>query len=640
MNIVQRTEIEEWAEGLDVEIKRATGRDGKGECPKDFFESYVAMANTEGGYIFLGIAEIAKGSFEVVGIEDVPKVLKSLWDSLNNPQRVNVNLLTDSMMSVINVQGKQVIRVRIPRAKRTERPIYMGQNPLKGTYRRNYEGDYLCDDEMVRRMLAEQVEESRDARLLEGFGFEDLDLDTLGAYRNQFKATKPNHPWTELDDREFLRSIGGWMRNRQNGEQGLTIAGLLMFGKLPSILEAMPNYVVDYQERPRSVAEARWVDRVTTDGSWSGNLYDFYRRVILKLVADLKVPFRLKGTKRVDDTPVHETLREALVNALIHADYTGHISVLVVKRPDLFGFRNPGLMRLSLEEVKQGGISDCRNRNLQKMFQLVGLGEQAGSGISKIYSNWKALHWRSPEFEERFSPSEQILLFLKMVDLLPDETMRKLDRRFGDRLKGLSSERQLALATVVNEGQVTHTRLMSMTSVHSRDITLALNALVKTGFLESDGMGKGTFYFFPNERPESRISSDGFFSDVNSDHLSVNSDCLESNSDRLSVNSDRLESNSDRLNVNSDHWRSLMTIAEPVSGKRKVSKDVFRGVILALCQEKFLTQRQLSELLVRSPHTLRNGYLSEMILSHQLELKYPDIPNHPQQAYRSLLEKE
>jgi ATP-dependent DNA helicase RecG len=179
-----------------------------------------------------------------------------------------------------------------------------------------------------------------------------------------------------------------------------------------------------------------------------------------------------------------------------------------------------------------------------------------------------------------------------------------------------------------------------MTSVHSRDITLALNALVKTGFLESDGMGKGTFYFFPNERPESRISSDGFFSDVNSDHLSVNSDCLESNSDRLSVNSDRLESNSDRLNVNSDHWRSLMTIAEPVSGKRKVSKDVFRGVILALCQEKFLTQRQLSELLVRSPHTLRNGYLSEMILSHQLELKYPDIPNHPQQAYRSLLEKE
>jgi predicted HTH transcriptional regulator len=81
---------------------------------------------------------------------------------------------------------------------------------------------------------------------------------------------------------------------------------------------------------------------------------------------------------------VHEALREALVNTLIHVDYTGRVSILVVKRPDMFGFRNPGSMRLPLEEVQQGGISDCRNRNLQKMFQLVGLGEQAGSGIPKI----------------------------------------------------------------------------------------------------------------------------------------------------------------------------------------------------------------------------------------------------------------
>jgi ATP-dependent DNA helicase RecG len=365
---LERLDLEELAEGLDVEVKKASGRDGQGECPKAFFDSYVAMANTQGGVIFLGLDEVTKGKFIVSGIVKPSNVLKNLWDGLNNPQRVSANLLTDAMVEVIPIQDKQIIKIRIPRATRTQRPVYLGQNPLKGTYRRNYEGDYLCDEETVRRMLAEQVEDVRDARLLENYGFDDLDLSTLNAYRNRFKATKPDHPWLELDDCEFLRSLGGWAKDRQTGVQGLTLAGLLMFGKLRSILDAVPNYVVDYQERPRPIAESRWVDRLTTDGTWSGNLYDFYRRVIQKLFADLKVPFKLKGTSRVDETPVHEALREALVNTLIHADYTGRVSILVVKRPDMFGFRNPGSMRLPLEDVKQGGISDCRNRNLQKMF--------------------------------------------------------------------------------------------------------------------------------------------------------------------------------------------------------------------------------------------------------------------------------
>ncbi|MEH2078965.1 MAG: hypothetical protein V7K89_02795 [Nostoc sp.] len=85
---------------------------------------------------------------------------------------------------------------------------------------------------------------------------------------------------------------------------------------------------------------------MTTDETWSGNLYDFYRRVIQKLFSELKVPFELKGAKRVDDTPVHEALREALINTIIHAEYTGRIPIQIIKRPDMFVFRNPGIMRL------------------------------------------------------------------------------------------------------------------------------------------------------------------------------------------------------------------------------------------------------------------------------------------------------
>lgn len=122
------------------------------------------------------------------------------------------------------------------------------------------------------------------------------------------------------------------------------------------------------------------------DGAWSGNLYDFFRRVIRKLTEDLKVPFVLQGGERVDDTPAHQALREALVNTLIHADYTGRASVLVVKQPSGLVFRNPGMMRVPVMQALAGGASDCRNRTLHQMFLFINLGELAGSGLPKIRS--------------------------------------------------------------------------------------------------------------------------------------------------------------------------------------------------------------------------------------------------------------
>ena len=77
-----------------------------------------------------------------------------------------------------------------------------------------------------------------------------------------------------------------------------------MFGKLPSIQEALSNYMLDYQERPEAKLKPRWIDRLTLDGSWSGNLF-FTAKVIAKLTSDLKVPFELKGDQKVYESTIH-----------------------------------------------------------------------------------------------------------------------------------------------------------------------------------------------------------------------------------------------------------------------------------------------------------------------------------------------
>ncbi|MDZ4128993.1 MAG: putative DNA binding domain-containing protein, partial [Hydrogenophaga sp.] len=410
------------AEACDLECKAAQGRDGRGELPDDVWKSYSAMANADGGVILLGVQEKPRGTFKAVGLVDAERVRKALWDNLHNRKQISANLLSEADVQPITLEGKTVLRIRVPRAVRQQRPVHLGSNPFGGTYLRRHEGDYPADDEAVRRLLAERVEDSRDERVLKGFDFGDLDMDTVSAYRNRFAAVKPGHVWSDLPLPDFLERIGAWGKDREAGVSGVRLAGLLMFGRAEVICDALPHYMVDYQERTQAKAEKRWIDRLVPDGSWSGNVYDFFRKVYQKLTVDLKVPFQLQAGQRIDDTPVHEALREALVNTLIHADFSGRVSVLVVKRPDMFGFRNPGLMRVPPELAVMGGNSDCRNRRLQKMFQLVGYGDHAGSGLPKIYRNWAGEHWRRPVLYELREP-EQTLMELRMSSLVPGDVL-------------------------------------------------------------------------------------------------------------------------------------------------------------------------------------------------------------------------
>jgi predicted HTH transcriptional regulator len=620
-------QIFELTEGLDFEAKKAAGKDGRGQLPDSFFPTYSAMANTEGGFVLLGLEEDGADSFLVSGIANPQKVISELWSGLNNKEKVSCNILNDSDVRVIEFEGKKLIQIAIPRATRFQMPVFLGKNPLTGTYRRQGEGDFRCDDETVKRMLADQVEDARDTKLLEKFTFADLNLPTLRAYRNAFKSVKPDHPWVDLENDEFLRNIGGWTMNRETKREGLTLAGLLMFGKMRPILEAVPNYVVDYQERPPDAREdddRRWIDRVTTDGSWSGNLYDFYRMVILRLTYGLKIPFKLKGVTRVDDTPVHEAIREALTNTMIHADFTGRVSLYIVKRQDMFGFRNPGLMRVPLHLAIRGGQSDCRNRSLQKMFQLVGLAEQAGSGLPKVYRNWSKQHWRRPELIEMLNP-DQTILRLRMVSLLPEETLAELDKRFGSRFRELPETARLALATVSIEGNVTHARLKEMCTDHPTDLSKTLANLVEEGFLISHGASRGTSYTFQDKISDS--TSDGLISTMAVAPLA--------GSQHLAASSQHLAASSQHLQDLTQQWPSLLEIARPVRDKGKSPRIVVEETIAKLCNSRFLTVRNLAELLDRDQNALLNHYLKKMVDGKILELRFADKLNHPQQAYRT-----
>ena len=172
------------------------------------------------------------------------------------------------------------------------------------------------------------------------------------------------------------------------------------------------------------------------------------------------------------------------------------MSVLVVKRPDMFGFRNPGLMRVPPEQAVVGGNSDCRNRRLQTMFQLVGYGDHAGSGVPKIYSNWAGQHWRRPSLYQITQP-EQTLMELHMTSLLPPAAVAEVEAHFGERFSALPDLERLALVLAAADGVLNHSRLRELSSDHPADITKRLARLARDGMLVPNGIGRGTVYFLP-----------------------------------------------------------------------------------------------------------------------------------------------
>ena len=178
----------------------------------------------------------------------------------------------------------------------------------------NYEGDYQCSQNEVRRMFADaDISQPADSRILKNYSWDDIDIPSLEQYRRLFAMAKPNHPWLALDNLDLMKKLGGYRKNRETGEEGFTLAGLLMFGKYDSIrdVSCVPRFFPDFRNIPMDTTQTRWLDRVCPDGMWEANLFQFYRRVLPKLQEVIPVPFKLEGNQRRDDTPAHEALREA-----------------------------------------------------------------------------------------------------------------------------------------------------------------------------------------------------------------------------------------------------------------------------------------------------------------------------------------
>ncbi len=492
MGRVNIKELLLYGERLTLECKAA-----KNALPNAVWPTYSSFCNTVGGVMLLGIDEDLEEPdrskrFTIKGVRNPAKIIKEFWDTIYS-DKVNVNVLKDDDVYEDDVDGAKVVVIIIPQSGYLNKPVYINGNPFKGTFKRNFEGDYHCPESEIRAMIRDANEDGNDGVVLEHYTIDDIDMASVHGYRNRFQSRHPGHVWNSDDDITFLRNFGCFGIDRNTGKEWLTVAGLMMFGKGLPVRERMSQIRLDYVDQTNLLPGSRYSDRLTYDGRWENNLYNYFSIVVPKITFDIKTPFVLKGVEREDDTPVHKAVREAFTNMIIHSDLMITGVYKVVKQDHCLTFSNPGTLKLPLERIYHGGATKARNPRLQNLFRMIGLGDNLGSGFPTILSAWNDEKWKRPDLQEDFD-LRQVDLKLWMVSLFPPEAIEYMRHLLGDKFDGLSSDEQAVLVTAYLEEEINSPRIQTLLDKNVLEVGRILFHLTNLGYLVSAGRGRGTTY--------------------------------------------------------------------------------------------------------------------------------------------------
>ena len=381
VDILEAFGLRQGCEHIHLECKEAGDK-----LPRSFWETYSSFANTSGGVVILGVKEKREeGTFEVTGVSNPYEMVKNLHDTLSNRSKVNIDILqNDSIEVVEDISGKRVILVYVPEASEKLKPVYLNQNN-QNSYIRKGEADVRASEDELNAMIRNSSVTSIDSKVLKGYSIDDLDKSTLSEFRGKVDAIFPDKGYDGMPFEDFLITTGFYGRSGAGKEYGPTAGCIMLFGKYNAIKEIAPSYFLDYIDY-RGTSE-RWTDRI--------------------------------------DASLKPALREALVNTLVHADYSiprGSVKILVYD--DRYVFQNPGCMLIRPEDFFIGGKSEIRNEILMKCFRLLHLSERQGMGGSEIFKVTSDNKVRAPRIDTNLLTTELTIWKVDVAEY-PDLNIRE-----------------------------------------------------------------------------------------------------------------------------------------------------------------------------------------------------------------------
>lgn len=194
----------------------------------------------------------------------------------------------------------------------------------------------------------------------------------------------------------------------------------------------------------------------------------------------------MEGVVRRDDSLQHKAVREAVTNMIIHADFMVNGLLRIEKYDDRIVLTNPGLLKLSLEQIYHGGESKARNQRMQNMFRMIGYGENLGSGFPLILNAWNEKHWMKPELLEQTELMQVKLTLYVQNNVASGSSNDPINDPINVPIN-LTERQKLILQTFSEEKSLSRERLCEKTGLSDATAKREIAFLKKAGYLERVG---------------------------------------------------------------------------------------------------------------------------------------------------------
>lgn len=385
-NKIQRNQAEEQT----IEVKAAHI-----DCPKKLYDSLSGFSNQDaGGILVFGLDE--KADFQTVGVYDAQDLQKKVTEQCNQMEP-----LVRAVFTIAEYDGKIIVSAEIPAIDLSERPCYYrGSGRSRGAYIRVGDADLPMTDYELYSYEAFRKHQHDDERTVERASRKMLNMSSIQEYLNKQSVDKPG--FSRLDEATALE-MSNIMRNDVPTLAAIMNFGIYPQGYFPQL--CITAIVVPGTEIGEIDADqARFIDNKRIEGTIPVMVEDalgFCRRNMkVKTIVDKETGARKDKT----EYPV-DALREAILNAVIHRDYSIHTEGTPVQIDfftDRVEIHSPGSLygRLSIEDLGKTR-PDLRNPALAVMTESITAAEHRYSGIPTMRRAMKEYGLPAPKFENR-----------------------------------------------------------------------------------------------------------------------------------------------------------------------------------------------------------------------------------------------
>lgn len=373
-----------------LELKSA----GSG-CPKRLYDTLSSFSNQDdGGIIVFGIDE--QNNYAQSGVYDAQDLLKKV-----NEQCLQMEPVVRPLMTVVERDSKNFVAAEIPGMDLVERPCYYkGQGRLKGSFTRIGESDEPMTEYEIYSYEAFRRKYQDDIRSVQRASLSALHKEKLAEYIRKLQTGKPN--LSSLPEQEICEL----MSIVRNGE--VTLSAALLFGLYPQAY--FPQLCITAVVVPgNEIGDVGAIgERFLDNERIEGSIPEMLERALQFVRRNMKTKTIIHSDtgRREDRTDYPMTaVREALINALVHRDYSIHtegMPIQILMFEDRMEIHNPGGIYGRLRTDQLGKMQpDTRNPVLAAALEVLGITENRYSGIPTIRRAFAEYGMREPEFSSK-----------------------------------------------------------------------------------------------------------------------------------------------------------------------------------------------------------------------------------------------